>query len=72
MRSARSGIEVASCPEALHVMHVDISPGSHPIHVRMVNRAPDITKSANPSVDATAWPRFVDRLINPAEDLVAR
>jgi metallo-beta-lactamase class B len=55
----------------LRDMPVDISLGSHPIHVRMLDRTPLITDAFNPFVEPELWPKFIDDLIENANRLFA-
>ncbi|MCA2012182.1 MBL fold metallo-hydrolase [Cereibacter sphaeroides] len=50
---------------------VDIALGSHPIHVRMLDRVPRITETENPFIDRAVWPAFIDQMIENGERLFA-
>nr|WP_319513872.1 MBL fold metallo-hydrolase [uncultured Cohaesibacter sp.] len=53
--------------QALRDLKIDISLGSHPIHVRMLDRVPEITENHNPFYEPELWPRFIDDLIEKAK-----
>ncbi|WP_439562860.1 MBL fold metallo-hydrolase [Roseinatronobacter sp.] len=55
----------------LREMPVDITLGSHPAQVRMMDRVRDIAPGHNPFVDAAVWPKLIDGRIAMIRDIMA-
>jgi len=51
---------------------VDITLGSHPGQVRMLEKIAAITPSHNPFVDKTVWPQLIDTRIKMVRELIRR